>query len=359
MTRRPSLCYLLDGTALSGGVKVVLHHANLLAARGHQVTVASDGPVPEWYRLRVAFRQVAWKDGEPLPAADVTVATYWTTLATVAAVSNGQPLHFCQGYEGSFPHTASDHAAIEAAYQTQIPAITVTPHLRHLLAERFGRPARVVTPAVERTWRPAFRLRPSRVPRILVPGVFEAEIKGVRTALGAVRLLRARGYDCELVRLSTWPLSDKESALMAPEEFYFGIAPATVPTLVRGCDLALIPSSAVEGFGLPVVEAMASGVPVVASKIPSFTFIAAGAAALVPFDDVEAFAAAAEELLSSSGRWRAARRRGREASRRFNERRVGEALVDAMEWAASGAWSQEPVTGREHGQSVLGVREAG
>jgi len=359
MTGRLSLCYLLDGTALSGGAKVVLHHANLLGARGHAVTVVSDGPRPEWYRLRVGFRQVAWKDGEPLPAADVTVATYWTTLQTVAGLTDCQPLHFCQGYEGSFPHTAGDHAAIETAYRRQIPAITVTPHLRTLLAQRFGRPARVVTPALERAWRPAFRLGPSRTPRILVPGVFEAEIKGVRTGLDAVGLLRQRGIRCELVRLSTWPLSEEEKALTKPEEFHFAVPPASVPALVRGCDLALIPSSAVEGFGLPVVEAMASGVPVVASQIPSFSFITSGAAALVPFDDAGAFAAAAEELLSSPRRWKAARRRGREASQRFGEAAVGRALVDAFEWAASGAWRQEPVEGKEQGPGALGRRGAG
>ena len=45
-----------------------------------------------------------------------------------------------------------------------------------------------------------------------------------------------------------------------------------------------------EGFGLPVLEAMASGTTVITSDIPSVREVAAGRAAIVPPMDIEAVA---------------------------------------------------------------------
>ena len=60
-----------------------------------------------------------------------------------------------------------------------------------------------------------------------------------------------------------------------------------------------------EGFGLPVLEAMSQGAPVVASDIPAIREVAGGAARLVPPGDVEGWTDALDELLSDE----AARRR--------------------------------------------------
>ena len=51
--------YLLAGTELFGGTKVALHQANLMARRGHRVTVASPGPPPDWYPMEASYLRVA------------------------------------------------------------------------------------------------------------------------------------------------------------------------------------------------------------------------------------------------------------------------------------------------------------
>jgi glycosyltransferase involved in cell wall biosynthesis len=60
------------------------------------------------------------------------------------------------------------------------------------------------------------------------------------------------------------------------------------------------PSEA-EGFGMPVLEAMAFGIPVVAADIPPVREIAGGVARLVPPGDVEALADALTGALGSDG----------------------------------------------------------
>ncbi len=341
MSEALKIVYLLEDTPLFGGVKVVLRQADLLARRGHQVTVASPGPPPSWMSIAADFRRTVGLEPSDLPAADVTVASYWTTIPRALAVGRGEPVHYCQGFEGSYTHNVADHAAIGRTYGSPIPAMVVAPHLRRFLERRFGRPARVVPQPLERFWRPRVRRRPGRRPRLLVTSPFEIDWKGVATSLRAVRSLRESGFDCQLVRLSQWPLSEAERAVLPPDEFHEHLPPHQVPELVAGCDLLLAASWEQEGFGLPVLEAMASGVPVVASNVACFRDFAAPAARLVPFDQPNAFAAAAREILSDPALWRRMRRAGRTVARRYREARSARVAERVLRWVASGDWRGE------------------
>jgi glycosyltransferase involved in cell wall biosynthesis len=75
--------------------------------------------------------------------------------------------------------------------------------------------------------------------------------------------------------------------------------PVTQPDLQRlvGGARALVFPSIVEGFGLPVLEAMSAGCPVIASRAPAVREIAGDAALLCEADDAEAFAAAMRRIL--------------------------------------------------------------
>jgi glycosyltransferase involved in cell wall biosynthesis len=292
------------------------------------VTLWSKGPRPGWFEVPEDFREVSSFDGLTLPRGELVIATYWTTLAPAAA-SGARAVHYCQGYEGSYTHNRDDHEAIEAAYRLPLPAMAVAPHLVEMLQERFDRPGRVVTQPLGpefhvtgRFWMPR-RRRPARRPRVLVISPWEIDWKGVETAVRAIEILdRRRETPVELVRVSQWPLPDEELALRPPDRVHVAIEPSQVAQLLSGVDLLLAPSWEQEGFGLPVLEAMARGVPVVASDIPPFRWFAGKAASLVPPRDPEALAAAAAELLDDPRLWRRRRRAGLAAARRFTERRA-------------------------------------
>jgi glycosyltransferase involved in cell wall biosynthesis len=72
---------------------------------------------------------------------------------------------------------------------------------------------------------------------------------------------------------------------------------ADLPVLYSLATVFACPSL-IEGFGLPVLEAMASGTPVVCSDIPVFREVAGTAAVMAPPGDTEAWASALRRMLS-------------------------------------------------------------
>ena len=72
---------------------------------------------------------------------------------------------------------------------------------------------------------------------------------------------------------------------------------ATLAGLYRGARAVLVPSEA-EGFGLPVIEALACGAPVVASGLPVLREVGDAACLYCPVGDVEAWVDTLDALLS-------------------------------------------------------------
>jgi hypothetical protein len=334
------IAYLVPVPELNGGNKVIFQHAGLLARAGHRVTVLGAGPEPDWMRLEVPYLDyLAAPPG--LPPQDLVIATFWTTIAEAGRLALGPIAHFCQGYEGGLPHNRPVVEAIEAAYALPLPTLTVSRHLARLLAERFGRASRLVRPVLDPAFRPAPRWRPRRRPWVALGGIFESEVKGIEVGLEAVRRLRERGLPVRLLRFSSAPLGADERRLLAPDLYLCGARPEEVARRLARCDLLLMPSRAGEGFGLPLLEAMASKVPAVASRIPSTAGFASRGAVLVPADDPQAMAAAAAQLLGDARGWREARRRGFRETRRFAPERVAPRLDAAVRWAVGRAPAPE------------------
>ncbi|MFP2962595.1 glycosyltransferase family 4 protein [Myxococcus sp. 1LA] len=75
---------------------------------------------------------------------------------------------------------------------------------------------------------------------------------------------------------------------------------ATLAGLYRRAAAVLVTSEA-EGFGLPVIEALACGAPVVASDIPVLREVGAEACTYCPVGDVPAWVGAVSSLLDGSG----------------------------------------------------------
>ncbi len=100
---------------------------------------------------------------------------------------------------------------------------------------------------------------------------------------------------------------------------------ADLPGLYAGAEAFVLPSLH-EGYGLPVLEAMACGVPVVCADAGGLPEAAGGAAQLVAPTDRRAFADAVERALDDPAPWRA---RGLERVRGVTWQRTA-AAVDSL-----------------------------
>jgi glycosyltransferase involved in cell wall biosynthesis len=104
-------------------------------------------------------------------------------------------------------------------------------------------------------------------------------------------------------------------------------SPSELPALYRGASVLVYPSL-FEGFGMPIVEAMACGVPVVASSHPSLDEACGDAALRADPHDPDAIADAVRQALERSRELAA---RGAEHARSFTWLENGRAHVAAWE----------------------------
>jgi len=111
--------------------------------------------------------------------------------------------------------------------------------------------------------------------------------------------------------------------------------------LYNAATMVLHPSRQ-EGFGLPVLEAMHCGKPVIAARAGALPEVGGEAVLLLGPDDAEAWARAIEELYRDPGRRREMGDRGRARAEEFSPRRLGEAtLATYGRAAAAPGWAAD------------------
>jgi glycosyltransferase involved in cell wall biosynthesis len=96
---------------------------------------------------------------------------------------------------------------------------------------------------------------------------------------------------------------------------------------------ALVYPSIYEGFGLPPLEAMACGAPVITSRIPALEETTGGAALLVEPTNVQALAAAITDLLDNGQLKAELSSRGRSRAAEFTWERTARLTLDVYEKA--------------------------
>ncbi|HEY0155719.1 MAG TPA: glycosyltransferase [Thermoanaerobaculia bacterium] len=305
------IAYLLEDTAIAGGTRVAVAHADALTDRGHEVTLVTRGGPLTWRASRAPWLHVRDFAELDAKAYDFVVGTFWTTLHQTFAIAGERGVHFCQGYEGAFTAYQPLKAQIDAAYELPLPKITVSPHLVPICRAFYDDATYVGQIVDEEFYQPHVRREDAR-PRVLLVGPAQADFKGIDVGYDAVRHARELGAGFDLVRVSQWQPAEGEPHELA-EEFRVGISTAEMARLIASCDVFLGTSRAEEGFGLPAAEAMAGGVPAVLSEIPSFLSWDArhDYALFAPVGDAAAFGVqlaallldrALQERLSASGR---------------------------------------------------------
>jgi len=210
-------------------------------------------------------------------------------------------------------NVASHRLVVRPAVRRAAAVVTAATHAKGEIAAAYGIPAErihVVPLGVDASFSPgavAEELLTGlgvRRPFVLTVGTLQPR-KNLEAALSAFELLVARGADLTLVVAggAGWAAAataERIERSPARERVVLTghVSDDALLALYRAAQCFVFPSR-YEGFGLPVLEAMAAGTPVVCSDRTSLPEVAGGAALLVSPDEVEDIAGAIARVTES------------------------------------------------------------
>jgi glycosyltransferase involved in cell wall biosynthesis len=329
MSESLRIVFVLPPPNLGGGTRTIAAYAEQLKRRGHQVIALS---VPDHrptlkHQLKSVLKGKGWQSAqrqEPshfegrdidhrqierprpiesdVPDADVVIATWWQTAEWVAALSaaKGAKAYFIQGDEAAIPGLPAERIA--ATWQLPMHKIVCSRWLMELARERGVDPTTSYVPNgvdIEQ-----FHAPPRGKQRVPTVGMIYAEerFRGCDISLAAfdqaARILPA----LRLVSFGRWPMPPSARRT----EFAYCPPQSTIPEIYSRCD-AWLWASRREGFGLPLLEAMACRTPVIATPAgaaPELVLESGGR--LVAHEDPAGMARAIEDICTlPDPAWRA------------------------------------------------------
>ena len=338
--------FVLPCVNRAGGIRVLAMHAQMLAARGHQVSVRSKAPAgtnaEKWL---VRKRQDdAGRNGSPpdshfaglnidhqlsppdrpildcdVPDGDVVIASWWETAEWVAGLSpnKGQKTHFIQHDESMF--AGQPEQRVIQSWRLPMPKLAVSRWLVELARARNpDMPCYEVPNGVDADLFNGRRRDKQQVPTV---GFMysRSEFKGADLAKAVVDNVRR---STRALRVVSFGMDAPTWRKPLPRRTHYEYKPTQrrIAALYQSVDAWLVPSRS-EGFGLPVLEAMACRTPVIATATGAAPEILREGGGFVVERDggVAAMADSVKRVLRmEESQWQAMADRAREVARRYS-----------------------------------------
>jgi glycosyltransferase involved in cell wall biosynthesis len=324
------IAYFIRNIGVSGGVKVVLQHVKMLKEEGYDITLFTEQVKDPWdlKEMPVIMEPDNLRD---LSGFDIIVASVYHDVKKLFMKGARKLVHLCQGYEpidylsrisgesiteryqrrGLFSAIESQLdlvkfkrriRQIEAVYALPTYKAAVSKHLVELLEGRYGQRCALIQngidlntfrPDQERTWGENGKIR------VLSVGSADVGFKGIADTLDAVALLKEKGLDVELMRVSPGLPSQREKEGGLVHRYRTGLKEKEMADIYRNTDIFISSSLEGEGFGLPAIEALASGVPSILTEVSTYKNFHedAGFAHFVPTHSPEKIAQGVEKFI--------------------------------------------------------------
>lgn len=294
--------------------------------------------------LNLAWHRLEWPPIEQLATGPFDVAHSPHPLLmpsrTAAQVVTIHDLHFLSHPERTAGEIRRDYPALAAAHARRADRIIVVSRfVAGEVERRLGVPAERISvcpngaPQWEHAASPAsgdgyVLFVGTLEPRKNIGGLLESFGRAVQRAPRPPRLIIAGGgaeAGVLLARISEPPLAGRVE--------YRGYVPADErESLYRGAQMLVLPSFD-EGFGMPALEAMAAGVPVIVSNRGALPEVVADAGLLIDPDDPESLATAIVTLAGDATLRTNLSQRGSERARQFTWAQAARDVRQAYELA--------------------------
>jgi L-malate glycosyltransferase len=297
------IVYAIRHVGMTGGVKVFFQHVELLRNMGHTVHLITRF-IDEQWGFRVTPEIVPSFDEMYVPEADAIVVTTPKDVEDLWSIAQKRriPLfHFMQGFEPDYvlerirgnvvPErfrskgllTKLDYLRkkqgwkqklkrFDEIYRLSTVKIAISPHLVAGVEKRFNIPCHLLPNGIDQKifYPKAPELDYSGTLHILSVGNSAIEYKAIPDILKAVKILKEDGKDVFLTRVSPANIPEAEKNYGVVDRFFVRISEQEMADLYRKTHILVSASTEIEGFGLPPVEAMSTGTPVILTKVSPF-----------------------------------------------------------------------------------------
>jgi len=365
------IVYAITYWGMTGGVKVLTQHVSALRRRGHDVRLITRVVEERWESLLEPEEVPSFSDRH-VPEADALVVTAprdVEALWPVAKKRNIPLFHFLQGFEPDYNLERISRRVVPKRYQHKDPItrlrhlfrirnwrrelrwfdqlyrlptikLAISPHIAEGVVNRYDLPCFFIPNGIDREVFHPKKNEPDYTGEltILSVGNYAIEYKRIPDVHEAVRILKRRGIPARLIRVSPAAIPDEERETGAADEYRVKIPEAEIAELYRCCDFYISPSTEIEGFGLPPVEAMSSGTPVILTRVAPFLAFDEphDYARFVDVRRPDRIADAVMELAGDDELRRSLVRRGFEVAEKYSLKRTGDLLEDVIQKHVSG-----------------------
>ena len=304
-----------NASVISGGAIIVYRFANWLAKLGVKVAIYSNSTAPDWINLDAEFHTFSTDSTryESIKE-DNIIAFSVLELQKILRFHSGDKriFHISQvvedfHYHGfDFDSIMKPKGIFEILHSLPVGRISVSKHINSYLREKYKQKSYLIENGIDLTiFKPKWRKYISNGElTITTLGNPDRMLKGVNDVVEAVKLLIERRTD---LRIKLIIVSDDKPKL---DNFIYsthhnfnvtllwGLLPEEVKDIYHQTDI-YVNGSWYEGFGLPSLEAMACGVPVIQANNKGLDGIIKNKinCILYPPSDVEELSNALEKLL--------------------------------------------------------------